>query len=404
MKYFFSLIAIFAALACQSSVAKEKGNPSEVAVDTFDMDFDAGFDAGGGDDFDAQPAKAKEDAATQPVEATTQQSRGSLSLAFTGDVLMGTNFPDSSYITKDRGRSLFAECDSLLKAADVAIGNLEGTCYFGTQGECRKAASPNSKSYFIFRMPGDHAERLVEAGFDAMGIANNHAGDFGPTGRRLTQENLRRVGMLYSGQKGGGETTVIERGGVRYGYVAFAASCGNTNDLNNAAECDALLKKMRPQCDILIVSFHGGAEGTAHSHVPCKTEMFLGENRGDVHKFAHECIDLGADIVIGHGPHVPRAMELYKGHLIAYSLGNFCAPYRMGIAGATGYAPLLCVDIDAKTGEFQQGKIHSYKQVKTVGPRRDATNAAAKNIAALTRQDFPNSGLDITDEGDITRQ
>lgn len=335
------------------------------------------------------------------VEIASEEASRIVTLAFTGDILMGTNYPDSSYITRDRGRSLFVDCDSLIRSADVAIGNLEGTCYFGTQGECRKKG--NSSTTFIFRMPGDHAERLVEAGFDAVGIANNHAGDFGPTGRRLTQENLRRVGMLYSGQKGGGETTLIERDEVRYGYVAFAASCGNTNDLNNAAERDALLKEMRPKCDVLIVSFHGGAEGNAHAHVPFKTETFLGENRGDVHKFAHECIDRGADIVIGHGPHVPRAMELYKGHLIAYSLGNFCAPFRMGLSGATGLAPLLRVQLDVKTGEFQQGRIHSFKNIKTVGPRLDKTHAAAQNIATLTRQDFPKSGLEFAEDGTLTK-
>ena len=334
------------------------------------------------------------------ASASVSDSPKSLTLVFTGDILMGTNLPDSSYITKDRGRSLFADCDSIIRGADLAIGNLEGACYYGTKAEITKNVS--SGKSFVFRMPGDHAQRLVEAGFDAVGIANNHAGDCGATGRKLTQENLRNVGIAFSGQKGGAEEAYVERNGVKYGYLAFAASCGNTNDMNNAAARDELIKKMRPKCDILVVTFHGGAEGTSASHVPFKSETFYGENRGDVHKFAHECIDRGADIVIGHGPHVPRAMEVYKGHLIAYSLGNFCAPFRMSTAGATGYAPLLRVQIDAKTGQFQEGKIHSYKQVKAVGPRLDATNAAAKNIASLTRQDFPETAITVSDTGEIT--
>lgn len=377
---FLGLLLCGAFISCQSATGKSGSN-----VDSADVA--------------SAQLLVEEEGQASPV-----YDRSSVTLAFTGDVLMGTNFPDSSYVTSDRGRSLFVDCDSLLRTADVAIGNLEGTCYYGTQGEIRKKANPNSNTYFIFRMPGDHAQRLVDAGFDAMGIANNHAGDFGQTGRKLTQENLRSVGLQFSGRKGMAEETVIERDGIRYGYVAFAASCSNTLDLNDAPARDALIKKLRPLCDILIVSFHGGAEGTAHSHVPCKPEYFLGENRGDVHKFAHECIDCGADIVIGHGPHVPRAMELYKGHLIAYSLGNFCAPYRMGTAGATGYAPLLRVQLDPKTGCFQTGRIHSFKQVKTKGPRLDATNAAAHNIASLTKQDFPNSGLEFADDGTITQK
>lgn len=333
------------------------------------------------------------------VQAVADEPAKTITLAFTGDILMGTNLPDSSYITRDRGRSLFADCDSIIRSADLAIGNLEGACYYGTKAEITKNIS--SGKCFVFRMPGDHAQRLVDAGFDAVGIANNHAGDCGATGRRLTQENLRNVGIAFSGQKGGAEEAYIERNGIKYGYLAFAASCGNTNDMNNAASRDALIKKMRPQCDILVVSFHGGAEGTSACHVPFKSETFYGENRGDVHKFAHECIDRGADIVIGHGPHVPRAVELYNGHFIAYSLGNFCAPFRMSIAGATGLAPLLCVQLDAKTGEFQSGKIHSLKQVKGVGPRLDATCAAARNISTLTKQDFPNGKLTVEEDGTI---
>ncbi len=349
------------------------------------------------------------DARTAPVSdgspsentPSAVDGRSTLTLAFTGDVLMGTNLPDSSYITPDRGRSLFIECDSILTRADVAIGNLEGACYYGTKAEITK--NVKSGKSFVFRMPGDHAQRLVDAGFDAMGIANNHAGDCGATGRRLTQENLRNVGLQFSGQKGTAEETVIVRDGVRYGYLAFASSCSNTLDMQDEVYRDTLIARLRPKCDILIITFHGGAEGNAASHVPFKYETFYGENRGNVHKFAHDCIDRGADIVVGHGPHVPRAMELYKGHLIAYSLGNFCCPYRMGIAGATGYAPLLWVEIDPKTGEFQKGKIHSYKQVKGVGPRLDSTHAAAHNIATLTKQDFPNSGLTFSDDGTISK-
>lgn len=367
--------------ACTSATGKSNNNSTAVAQDSAAL-------AEGSENFeDGTAAQPK-----LPAQVT---------LSFTGDVLMGTNFPDSSYITRDRGRSLFQDCDSLLKSADLAIGNLEGTCYYGTQGEIRKKSNPNSKTYFIFRMPGDHAQRLVDAGFDAVGIANNHAGDFGQTGRRLTQENLRSVGLQFSGQKGMAEETVIERDGVRYGYLAFASSCANTLDMQDPAYRDQLIKKLRPQCDVLIVTFHGGAEGTSACHVPFKTEFFLGENRGDVHKFAHECIDRGADIVVGHGPHVPRAMELYKGHLIAYSLGNFCAPYRMGTAGATGYAPLLRVTLNTADGSFATGRIHSFKQVKTVGPRLDTTHAAARNIAELTRQDFPDGTLLIAPDGEL---
>lgn len=322
-----------------------------------------------------------------------------VTLAFAGDIMMGTNFPDASTVTRNNGKTLFADCDSIIRSADVAIGNLEGTCFFGTDVNTVKAAGPNSYS---FRMPGDHMDLLVEAGFDAMGTANNHAGDFGQEGRRRTHENLKRVGLNFSGQKGLGETTVFERNGVRYGYIAFAASCGNTLDLADTKRRDELIDELRPQCDVLIISFHGGAEGSSRTHVPFQDEIFLGENRGNVHKFAHECIDRGADIVIGHGPHVPRAVELYKGHFIAYSLGNFCTPYRVNLAGVSGQAPLLTVQLDTENGLFKKGKIHSYIQKQGVGPRLDKTNAVAKTIASLTKSDFPQTKLSISEEGVVS--
>lgn len=331
--------------------------------------------------------------------SANEQPRRTVTLAFTGDIMMGTNFPDSTTVTRNNGKTLFADCDSILKSADVAIGNLEGTCFFGTDIETVKKG-PNSYS---FRMPGDHIERLVEAGFDAMGTANNHAGDFGREGRLLTHENMKRVGLQYSGQKGLGESAIIERNGVRFGYLAFAASCNNTLDLADSLLRDKLIVDLRPKCDVLIVSFHGGAEGATRTHVPFCEETFFDENRGDVYKFAHECIDRGADIVIGHGPHVPRAVELYNGHLIAYSLGNFCTPYRVNLAGISGQAPLLTVELDTEKGLFLSGQIHSFIQQRGVGPRVDETHTVAKTIASLTKEDFPLTKLTISECGQITK-
>lgn len=317
-------------------------------------------------------------------------------LAFTGDVMMGTNFP-SNYITPDRGKSLFTDCDSLMRHADATIINLEGTCYDGDEGELRKMTNPNT--YFIFRTPGDHAERLAEAGVDAVGMANNHSFDFGLTGRRLTVENIRSVGVEVAGLRGMAEGCVLIRKGVRIGYLAFAASCTRVLDMLNVAEVDSMLHVYREMSDLLVVSFHGGAEGVAHQHVPKAAETYVGERRGNVYDFAHHCIDMGADIVVGHGPHVPRALELYQGHLIAYSLGNFCTPYRMGVRGVTGYAPLLEVTLNVADGTFDTGRIHSFIQQSGKGPRLDAQHRVALLMRQLSLDDFPDSPLDIDKEG-----
>lgn len=322
-----------------------------------------------------------------------------ITMSFVGDVMMGTNVP-TNYITADRGRTLFKDCDSIIQATDIAIANLEGTCYDGTDGEQRKMTNPNT--YFIFRMPGDHAIRLADAGFDAVNMANNHSYDFGMTGRRNTLQNMKSVGIEVAGLRELAEGVVFERKGKKIAYIGFAASCTKVLDMLNKTEVDSMITKYKKKCDILIVSFHGGAEGTAYQHVPKKTEYYVGEERGNVFEFAHHCVDLGADIVIGHGPHVPRGMELYKGHLIAYSLGNFCTPYRMGTKGITGYAPLLEVAINLEDGTLIHGQIHSFRQQQGIGPRKDANHLAAKNIRQLTIEDFPTTKLAISQEGTIT--
>ena len=109
-------------------------------------------------------------------------------------------------------------------------------------------------------------------------------------------------------------------------------------------------------CDIVIVSFHGGAEGADFQHVPKTNEMFHGENRGDVYNFAHTMIDNGADVVFGHGPHVTRAIEVYKDRFISYSLGNFCTYGRFNLAGPNGLAPIVKINVDT-SGRFLSGRI-----------------------------------------------
>ena len=98
-------------------------------------------------------------------------------------------------------------------------------------------------------------------------------------------------------------------------------------------------------------------------------------------------IDAGADIVFGHGPHVPRGMEVYKDRLIAYSLGNFCTYKKFGLSGILGIAPILKVYVNDK-GEYQKCEIISIKQIKGGIPVIDPSKAAEKLINNLSNDDF----------------
>lgn len=323
-----------------------------------------------------------------------------VTIAFTGDIMMGTTFPDSLHGTglpKDDGIHIFEDVKDIISSADFAGGNLEGSFLDGP-GHRRPMTNPHT--YFIFRMPPKYVDNLLDAGYDFVGIANNHINDFGQPGRSSTMKTLREAGLAHAGLKDSCETAYVVRNGVKFGIAQVGHGMNNV-DVNNIDEVVRVVRELRNNSDIVILSFHGGAEGSAHTHVPGKMEYYVGEERGDVKKMAHAAIDAGADAVFGHGPHVVRAAELYKGHPIFYSLGNFCTPLRMGIAGLTGQAPIAVVDLDME-GKFLGGKIHSFIQQRGLGPRKDPTHQAAKQIKRLSEEDFPNSPLKIADDGSLS--
>lgn len=324
-----------------------------------------------------------------------------ITLAFTGDIMMGTTWPDSihgSGLPVDGGKHLFDDVSPILRRVDVACGNLEGSFLSGP-GKRRPMGNP--KTYFVFRMPPSYVNHLLDAGYDFVGIANNHINDFGEPGRQSTMSTLRDAGLPFAGLKGKCEIAWLESKGLKVAVTQFGHG-GNNLDVNDLSELRRVVKTMRDSADVVIVSFHGGAEGTAYLHVPHKAETYVGEQRGNVEEFAHAAIDAGADVVYGHGPHVPRAAELYNGHIIFYSMGNFCTPRRMGIRGATGYAPVAEVTIDATDGTFLGGRIHSFIQQSGKGPRADSTNAASSLIRQLSLDDFPASQLVIAPDGTLS--
>ena len=129
----------------------------------------------------------------------------------------------------------------------------------------------------------------------------------------------------------------------------------------------------------------------------------MGEDRGNIYEFSRFMIDNGADIVFGHGPHVLRAVDLYKDRFIAYSLGNFATYKRFNLSGGRGLSPLIQVTVNSE-GEFIRGKIISARQVGLGIPKLDNSNGAAKEIKRLTELDFPESELIIDNIGNITLQ
>ena len=172
----------------------------------------------------------------------------------------------------------------------------------------------------------------------------------------------------------------------------------NVNDLDNARR---LVLEAKKKADIVVVSFHGGGEGTDHQHVKNQSEIFLGENRGNLPAFTHTVIDAGADLVLGHGPHVMRGMEMYKDRLIVYSMGNFCTYGWFGLGAETALTEIVEIKLGAD-GKFISGKINGGHQEGKGGPILDNTGNSVRTVRGLSIADFATNAPKIADDGTIT--
>lgn len=324
----------------------------------------------------------------EPLPAPT------LSIAAVGDMMIGTDYPQN-HLPDDDGIGFLADVAPWLWTADVAFGNLEGVLVDG--GEPGKKCS-NPKACYLFRSPTRYAWLYRSAGFDVMSLANNHARDFGEEGRTETMQALARAGILHSGREGDFASFTVN--GLRVAVLAYAVT-KSSNMLLDYELAEQTVRTYSASHDVVIVSFHGGAEGRDVTRLPFADEEYYGEPRGDVVRFAHMVVDAGADLVIGHGPHVVRAMERYNDRLIAYSLGNFATYYGISVAGIKGIAPILIATLDNE-GRFLEGEIVSTIQLRPAGPSIDPQQRALKMIRGLSIEDFGNPGLTFHADGTIT--
>ena len=187
--------------------------------------------------------------------------------------------------------------------------------------------------------------------------------------------------------------------GMKYGFAAFSPNT-NTMSINDHKAAAAIVQHLDSISDIVIISFHGGAEGSKYQTVPREEEMFYGENRGSVYAFAHDMTDAGADVVFGHGPHVTRAIDIYKDRFIAYSLGNFCTYARFNLRDENGLAPIVKV-YTGPDGKFLHGQITPVIQRGAGGPSIDQEGRVIRTIRSLTEKDFPEVQVSIDDSGRI---
>jgi len=337
----------------------------------------------------AEEAPAPEEPVV-PIEPTVPTL---ISIAAVGDMMIGTDYPQN-HLPDDDGVSFLAHVTPTLSAADIAFGNLEGVLLDG--GEPGKKCS-NPKACYLFRSPTRYAEHYRTAGFDVLSLANNHARDFGEEGRTSSMEAISAAGMYHSGRVD--DFASFEQDGVKVAVLAYAVT-KNSNMMLDYELAFETVADFAATHDVVVVSFHGGAEGADVTHVPFADEEYYGEPRGDIVWFARGVVDAGADLVIGHGPHVVRGMERYKNRLIAYSLGNFATYYGISVAGIKGIAPILTTTLNSD-GEFVSAEIVSTIQLRPDGPSIDPKQRALNLIRGLSIEDFGEPGLAFLPDGAV---
>jgi hypothetical protein len=349
----------------------------------------------------AAPAQSVSDM-TPPVDADSVPAIKPLAydeivVTAVGDVMLGTTFPDASGgdLPPNDGAGLLDEVTPILKRGDVVFGNLEGPLVEG--GDSAKCHGKKEGTCYAFRVPTRYGERLKSAGFTVMGLANNHAMDFGAEGRASSRRVLDEQGIAHSGEVG--DVAHLTAKGRKIDVISFATYPGAYNllDLDDAMET---VRTARLEADLVIVSFHGGAEGATHQHVAPGDEKFLGEDRGDLRKFTHAAVDAGAQLVLGSGPHVVRAMEVYHGKLIAYSLGNFATYGPFNLNGENGISVVLEAHL-LPDGDFLRGQIYPVKQEKPGGPKLDPELKIVPILRALSHTDFPATGVVAGPRGEL---
>lgn len=306
-----------------------------------------------------------------------------------GDVIMGAT-PD---LPPDGGATFFDPVAAQL-AGDVVVGNLEGPL---TEQTVTTKCGPDSDRCFAFRTPPSYARWLSEAGFTVMNLANNHSRDFGTAGLTDTGAALDQHGIKHTGLPG--EISVSEVNGVKVAVVGFAPYSW-AQSLLDIPGAQALVRQAATQADLVVVAMHAGAEGADQTHVRPGTEIFLEENRGDPIAFAHAVVDAGATMVVGHGPHVLRGMEWYKGRLIAYSMGNFAGYRTLSTAGVLGLGGILKVEL-RPDGTWAGGRMVASHMVGQGTPALDPSGQAIQLVGTLSQEDFGACGVRMGPDGQI---
>jgi poly-gamma-glutamate capsule biosynthesis protein CapA/YwtB (metallophosphatase superfamily) len=314
-------------------------------------------------------------AGTPRPRATLPAPLPEVAISAVGDITMGT----TPVLPPDGGARLFAAVSPFLRG-DVVLGNLETALTDEGVSKCGAA----SDDCFAFRAPPAYAARLKKAGFTVLNTANNHSFDFGQAGLDETIEALEANGLRHTGRPG--EIAAIRVGAVRVAVLGFAPHPGAQGLLDLGA-VRRLVRRADRAADLVLVTMHAGGEGVDRAHVRPGSETYLGESRGNVVAFAHTAVEAGADLVVGHGPHVLRGLEWYRGRLIAYSLGHFSGYATFSLAGDLAVSAALRLVL-RRDGSYVGGELLPLRLVGQGTPVLDPSRTAIPLARSLSSADF----------------
>jgi hypothetical protein len=336
------------------------------------------------------------------------QARSDIRVCAGGDVSLGTNLDTSWALARSaRGARplpdpsvLLAPLRPLMGGAQIVLLNVEGAI---GEGVVPPKCAPHATLCFAFRQPTSTAEALRHVADSALvvgNVANNHAHDAGDDGFLATLRLLGGAGVLVTGADtlatpvpvGADDTVAV------LGFSPW--SVANVTDL---AAVRRHVARAAAAFGRVIVTMHTGAEGPAARHTYDRTERFAGEDRGNSVAFAHAAMEAGASLVIGHGPHVLRAME-WGGPsgeaLTAYSLGNLVTYGPFTHTGFRNHGVILCATLDG-SGAIRNAELRSTLQRAPGIVAADARRLGARDISALSRRDFPRTGAIISSDGTV---
>ncbi len=234
-----------------------------------------------------------------------------VSLIAVGDVMLSRQV--AAIIKKNNDLNYpFLKTKDYLQTGDIVFGNLEGPI---TAGRVIKSLE------MIFRVDPGMEKILAATGFNILSLANNHILNFGERGLKDTFSYLTEAKINYAGagadEANAHEAALIEKDGIKFAFLAYNYDSYSTVRANRAGTASMDISKMqadvraaKEKADFVVVSMHAGVEYAAR---PSKSQT----------DFAHAAIDAGAELVIGHHPHVVQTLEKYKDKYIFYSLGNF---------------------------------------------------------------------------------